>query len=156
MDTSKTSGSLKTPMYGEPFDENKFEYCANYGYYIYLPPNIVNITELYPGLTIVLQFYVDVSLYEGHEAMAIDSMGHTGEQEWDEYQFNYVDRSVYKAEYMVKSGNVSILRKYETNNFKGILSSSANFLYVKELILLSSETYLLSKSEVPFPYRPVN
>ena len=34
---------------------------------------------------------------------------------------------------------------------KGILSWSTNFLYVKELILLSSETYFLSKSEVRFP-----
>ena len=31
---------------------------------------------------------------------------------------------------------------------KGILSWSANFLYVRELILLSSETYFVSKSEV--------
>ena len=34
---------------------------------------------------------------------------------------------------------------------KGILSWSANFLYVKRLILLSSETYFLSKFEAPFP-----
>ena len=32
--------------------------------------------------------------------------------------------------------------------FKGILSWSANFLYVRELILPSSETYFVSKSEV--------
>ena len=35
--------------------------------------------------------------------------------------------------------------------FKGILSWSANFLYVRELILPSSETYFVSKSEVSLP-----
>ena len=34
---------------------------------------------------------------------------------------------------------------------KGILSRPTNFFYVKELILLSSETYFLSRSAVPFP-----
>ena len=34
---------------------------------------------------------------------------------------------------------------------KGILSLSANFLCVKELILMSSETYFVSISEAPFP-----
>ena len=116
--TSKTSGSVKTPLYGEPFDDNKFEYAAYYRYYIYFPPNIVNITELYPGLTIVLQFYADVSLYEGTEGIFIESMGYTGEQEWDGYALDYVDTAVYKREEIYNSGNVSIIRKYETSKFK--------------------------------------
>ena len=37
------------------------------------------------------------------------------------------------------------------SSFKGILSWSAKFLYVKELILLSSETYFLSQSELSSP-----
>ena len=35
--------------------------------------------------------------------------------------------------------------------FKGILSWSANFLYVKELFLLSSETYFHPNPRVPSP-----
>ena len=47
---------------------------------------------------------------------------------------------------------VTILTLLETI-LKGILSWSANFLYVKELFLLSSETYFLSQSEVSFPLK---
>ena len=116
--TSKTSGSVKTPMYGETFDENKFEYGAFYLYKIYFPTNIANLTESYPGLVIVMQLYADVSFYEGTEYIFIGSMGYTGEPEWDEDVFDYSASPVYRSEEIFKSGNVSFIRKYETSKFK--------------------------------------
>ena len=92
-------------MYGETFDENKFEYGAFYVYYISFPTNIANLTESYPGLVIVMQFYADVSLYVGTEYITIDSWGHTGD-----YDYDYGRGPEYER--IFKSGNVSIKRKY--------------------------------------------
>ena len=63
MKTSKTSGSLQTPWYGDTFDEN-FDYAAYFQYYIYFPTDL-NVT--YPDLKLVLHFHVDVMLYGSTE-----------------------------------------------------------------------------------------
>ena len=50
MTTYKTSGSLKTPYYGETFNAKKFEYIVWYEYQIVFPDNILSLAEKYSGL----------------------------------------------------------------------------------------------------------
>ena len=114
--TSRTSGSIRTPWYGELFDENRFEYAASYQYNIYLPTNLSNITELHSGdLYFVLDFYMDVSLYPGNEYVWIGGLGKTGEIEYDEYIVDYKDVTVYEAETLYQTGNISVVRKFKTS-----------------------------------------
>ena len=114
--TSRTSGSIRTPWYGELFDENRFEYAASYQYNIYLPTNLSNITELHSDdLYFVLDFYMDVSLYPGNEYVWIGGLGKTGEIEYDEYIVDYKDVTVYEAETLYQTGNISVVRKFKTS-----------------------------------------
>ena len=57
--TSKTSGSLETPWYGDTFDDN-FDYAVMSQFHIKFP---VNLKILYPDLKLVFHFHVDVMLY---------------------------------------------------------------------------------------------
>ena len=70
--TSRASGHLKTPSYGEPFDEDNFEYNVDYEYHFYPPSSLGLIVDLYPNLDLlfVLHFYMDV--YPGQETIYID------------------------------------------------------------------------------------
>ena len=63
LDTSTTSGFIKTPGFGEPFDAKMFQLKANYWYTIYLPSNLSIIAANIPNLTLVMQLDVDVGLY---------------------------------------------------------------------------------------------
>ena len=103
--TSKTSGTLKTPWYGQDFDENKFEYVAYYVYWIFLPTSLSNIIDIYPDLTFVLHFYMDVNLYPGYEQVWLYNLFKSGEKEEVE------------EEYFYQTGNISILRKYNASKF---------------------------------------
>ena len=106
-ETSKTSGSVKTAWYGQSFDPNKFEddlFCL---YFIYFPgydhdssSNINTIAETIPGLTFVLDFYMDVGLYPGMEYVWISDIRKDSE--------NY--------EPLTLTGNVSVTRKYNNTN----------------------------------------
>ena len=70
--TSRASGHLKTPLYGEPFDEDNFEYNVKYEYNFYPPSSLGLIVDLYPNLNLnfVLHFYMDV--YPGQEKIYMD------------------------------------------------------------------------------------
>ena len=63
LDTSTTSGFIKTPGFGEPFDAEMFQLKANYWYTIYLPNNLAIIAANIPNLTLVMHFDVDVGMY---------------------------------------------------------------------------------------------
>ena len=63
MQSSKYSGSLKTPGFGEKFDEDSFLFPLILEYNLWILPNSTNLTDIYPGLNLVLHFYVDVMLY---------------------------------------------------------------------------------------------
>ena len=79
LDTYTTSGHLKTPYYGQAFDENKFEYAAFYQYYISFPDNIESLGKKQPGLRFVVQLFIDVALYPGTEYVTLqicDSQGY--------------------------------------------------------------------------------
>ena len=118
MHTSRTSGHMKTPWYGEPFNEDKFEYMAFYHVLIYFPTNLLNITQSYPGLTFVMHFYMDVALFEGYEEVKIKKMGKTGDTYWYDYYGEYFDVVHYPDESLFKTGNVSLIKKYDASNFQ--------------------------------------
>ena len=99
--TSKTSGSVKTPWYGQPFDKEKFEYSYRSHYYIFSPSNIADITDTHPGLTFVLDFYVDVALYK--------QVGTDIEKIYLELDDDG------KLEDLIQTGNISVIRKYATS-----------------------------------------
>ena len=99
--TSKTSGSVKTPSYGQPFDKEKFEYSYRSHYYIFSPSNIADITDTHPGLTFVLDFYVDVALYK--------QVGTDIEKIYLELDDDG------KLEDLIQTGNISVIRKYATS-----------------------------------------
>ena len=40
------SGSITTPYFGQPFDENAFELLMNYWYVIHVPNNIAEGTKI--------------------------------------------------------------------------------------------------------------
>ena len=118
MYTCRTSGFVKTYLYGEPFDSNKFEHIVYWHTLIYFPANLTNITQMYPGLSFVLHFNMDVTLYPGYERVHIKQMGETNETEWDDTLGEYVGKVNYKYEYLYKTGNVSVLRKYDVSKFQ--------------------------------------
>ena len=115
--TTKTSGSLKTPWYGEQFDENKFQYVAQYHYGIHFPPNLANVTESNPGLTFVLDLYIDVALYPGFELCTIASLGTTNTTTLNEGTGRYIS-TIYETEMLSRTGNESVIRKFDTSKIE--------------------------------------
>ena len=103
--TSKSSGTLKTPGYGEEFNENKFEYTAYYVYWIFLPTSLPNMIDIYPNLTFVLHFLMDVDLFPGIERVWLYNLWRSGAKEEVEEEFLY------------QTGNISIFRKYNASKF---------------------------------------
>ena len=72
-----------------------------YKWYIYFPSP--NVTSLYPELYFVLDIYLDVTLYEGSEYISIKGFGKTNETEWDDYNSEEKDVTVYDTEYLYES-----------------------------------------------------
>ena len=95
-DTSKTSGTVKTPLYGEKFDANKFQYVTHILFGLRYPSNLANLTELNPGLKLVVQLYMDVALYPGHEVVKIYAVR--------------VDKIVMGMSFFYHTGNVSVIK----------------------------------------------
>ena len=110
--TSKSSGSVKTAWYGEPFDENKFTYSSLSNYEINFP---IKAFERFPNLKLILEFYMDVGLYEegpaDYERIRIETIT-------DEKQMKRGNNTL---EYLTKTGNVSVTRKYETKGLRKII-----------------------------------
>ena len=116
--TSRTSGTVKTAWYGEPFNEDEFEYKARNIHHIFFPTNLPNISHSFPGLTFVMHFHMDVALFEGAEYVYIARMGKTGET-YDHYYYDEPQEEVYyKEESLFKTGNISIIRKYNASKFQ--------------------------------------
>ena len=108
MYTYKTSGYLNTPFYGESFDANKFEYVVYYIYTLYLPDNIHSLGRKYPGLRLVLHFYVDVALYPGSEYVYFEILDKYGDW-YDEFP----------PEFFMNTGNISLIRKFDVKRKSG-------------------------------------
>ena len=131
--TSKTSGSLKTPHYGEQFDENKFVYVAQYKYGFHFPSNLADVTKSNPGLKFVLHFYMDVALYPGIETFQIQPYGSNRMCAVANcsMQYGYTRKdlkinSAYEEEWLPQTGNISVIRKYDTSRL-----TEGNFLWLE-------------------------
>ena len=87
LQTSATSGFIKTPGFGQPFQKDIFHPDAKkeYVYMIYIPTNIAYT----PGLTMVLEFDVDIQLYGGTEKVTVDAIQEvrTGAKAYEEEVF---------------------------------------------------------------------
>ena len=64
-ETYATSGSVRTPGFGEKFDSKKFKNRVLYIYVIYIPTDFANYKK--QKLDLVLNFNIDVQLYGGYD-----------------------------------------------------------------------------------------
>ena len=112
MQTYSTSGSVKTPWYGQPFDSNKFRYSVWSEYHIDFTVNITNITETYPDLMLVLEFYVDVKLYQEEADRKEEIL--LRHLDWNAKWLDWWQREKQTSETLTQTGNVSVIRKYDT------------------------------------------
>ena len=112
MNTYSTSGSIKSASYGQPFDSNKFRYFVWSEYYIHFTANITDITETYPDLMLVLEFYVDVKLYQEEADRKEEIL--LRHLDWNAKWLDWWQREKQTSETLTQTGNVSVIRKYDT------------------------------------------
>ena len=115
--TSKSLGSVKTAWYGETFDPNKFAYSYTSRYDINFPIKTYHLTDInFPNksynLTFVLVYYMDVALYE------------EGPTDYEQIRIETITddkTSGNTLEFLTKTGNVSVTRKYDPSRMKKII-----------------------------------
>jgi hypothetical protein len=112
MKTSATSGSVRSPGFGENFEAKKFKNRVYYDYTIYLPTTLSSVTSQYNDLSLVLDFQVDVQLYGGNEFVSLNSIGKHAFEEF------------------YNTGNVSIIRRYTLKDIKDQIRSDQKYLLI--------------------------
>ena len=100
MKTTASSGSIRSPGFGEKFDARKFKNRVRYEYEFFLPPNMSTLSMIYPDLYLVVELQVDVQFYEG-----------------EEYVWLYFENLSYDLD-VFYPGNISISRRFKAEQME--------------------------------------
>ena len=124
--TNKISGFVKTPWYGEPFDENVFETALTVEYYIWFPSNFQELLRLYPGLCLVMHFHIDVGIYPGIENVKLGIVK---------------DIIFDGGEPIIQSGNKSVIRKMGEKDIKRKIEINTPFVEIHLIRFLDKKDF---------------